>query len=184
MGDVTLLLRQARNNDRTAIDEVVALLYPELHRLARARLAQSSTITLLDATSMVHEVFLRLHGSERIEADCRGQFMAYAAQVMRSVIIDCVRQRRAERRGGLAAHVTLSTDLIDRHANSDDDLERINEALDELQRTDPRLKTVVEMRYFAGFSEREIGAALGVTERTVRRDWERARLLLSVALKK
>jgi RNA polymerase sigma factor (TIGR02999 family) len=183
MGDVTDLLRRARDHDRGAIDQVIALVYPDLQRMAQARLAHNGTITLLDATSMVHEAYLRLRDAQRIEANCRGQFMAYAAQVMRSVIVDFARKRRAERRGGDAAHVTLTTDLIDRPGN-DDDLERVHEALDELEKTDPRLKTVIEMRYFGGFSASEISEALGIAERTVRRDWERARLLLSVALKK
>jgi RNA polymerase sigma factor (TIGR02999 family) len=184
MGDVTNLVRRARGGDAAAMDDLVAMVYPDLHRMARARLAQNDTITLLDATAMVHEAYLRLSNAGRIEADCRGQFMAYAAQVLRSVIVDFARKRRAERRGGKATHITLSTDLLDANQGSDDEVERVHEALDELEKTDPRLKQVIEMRYFGGFSETEIAAALGVTDRTVRRDWERARLLLQVALKK
>ena|SRR2546429_669902 len=184
MGDVTNLVRRVRDGDPSAMGDLVAIVYPDLHRMARARLAQNDTITLLDATSMVHEAYLRLSSASRIEADCRGQFMAYAAQVMRSVIVDFARKRRADRRGGSAAHVTLSTDLLDGAQGSDDDIERVHEALDELEQTDPRLKQVIEMRYFGGFTEQEVADALGLTERTVRRDWERARLLLQVALKR
>lgn len=185
MGDITALLRRARDqNDSSAIDLIVGALYPDLHRMAQAQLAKNNTITLLDTTSMVHEAYERLRSAARIEADCRGQFMAYASQVMRSVIVDFARKRSAERRGGGAMHVTLSTDLLDGRAGSDEDVERVNEAVQELADVDPRLKQVVEMRYFGGFAEAEIGQALGVSERTVRRDWERAKLLLQVAIRR
>jgi RNA polymerase sigma factor (TIGR02999 family) len=184
MGDVTDLLRRARDSDRAAFDELFALLYSDLRRMAHAKLVQNSTITLLDTTSMVHEAYLRLRNAERIDADSRGQFMAYAAQVMRSVIVDFARKRRTERRGGGAAEVTLATDLVDGVRSTDEEIERINDALIELDTRDARLRQVVEMRFFAGFSEEEIADALGLTARTVRRDWERARLLLSVSLRR
>jgi RNA polymerase sigma factor (TIGR02999 family) len=184
LGDVTDLLRRARGADRAAIDELVALIYPDLHRMAQARLAANDTITLLDTTSMVNEVYLRLHQAARIDAVCRGQFLAYASQVMRSVIVDFARKRRADRRGGGAPNVTLATEVLDGRTSTDDDIERIDDALRELETTDPRLKQVVEMRFFGGFTEPEIAEALGVTERTVRRDWERARMLLSVSLRR
>jgi RNA polymerase sigma factor (TIGR02999 family) len=184
MGDVTELLRRARAEDRRAIDQIIALVYPDLHRMARARLAGNDTITLLDATSMVHEVYLRLQQASRIEAESRGQFMAYASQAMRSVIVDFARKRRAERRGGGNADVTLATEILDGSMSTDEDIERVDEALKELETTDPRLKQVVEMRFFGGLTEAEIGEALGLTERTVRRDWERAKMLLSVSLRR
>jgi RNA polymerase sigma factor (TIGR02999 family) len=159
-------------------------MYPDLHRMAGGRLAQNDTITLLDATSMVHEVYMRLRNTGRIDAQSRPQFIVYAAQVLRSVMVDFARKRRAARRGGGQADVTFSDDLAAGLGGRDEDIERVNDALDELADTDPRLKQVVEMRYFGGFSDQEIAEALGVTDRTVRRDWERARLLLSVALKK
>jgi RNA polymerase sigma factor (TIGR02999 family) len=110
--------------------------------------------------------------------------LAYSSQIMRSVIIDFVRKRRAERRGGEAIHVTLSTGVLNRAGSSDEDVVRIDDALVELESVDPRLKQVVEMRYFGGFEEREIAEALGVTDRTVRRDWERAKLLLQVSIRR
>ena len=183
MGDVTDLLRRARDSDPAAIDELVALLYPDLRRMARAKLASNDTITLLDTTSMVHEVYLKLHHVARVDASCRGQFMAYAARAMRSVIVDFARKRRAEQRGGGIADATLATEILDGSAATDDDIARVDEALRELEKTDPRLKQVVEMRFFGGLTEQEIAEALGVNERTVRRDWDRARMLLSVALR-
>ena len=184
MGDVTELLRRAREDDRGAIDQIVAIVYPDLRRMAHARLAQNDTITLLDATSMVHEVYERLQKAARIEAESRAQFMAYASQAMRSVIVDFARKRRADRRGGGVANVTLATEILDGSQSTDDDIERVDDALKELETTDPRLKQVVEMRFFGGLTEVEIAEALGVTERTVRRDWERAKILLSVSLRR
>jgi RNA polymerase sigma factor (TIGR02999 family) len=105
--------------------------------------------------------------------------MAYAATTMRSIVIDFVRRRSAERRGGGVQHVTLDTRAADMLGGSDDEILAVHEALETLAEVDPRLVSVVEMRYFAGLTDIEIGAALGVTDRTVRRDWERARLLLA-----
>ena len=184
MHDVGELLRRAREGDRTAIDQLVAQLYPDLRRMARAKLAQNATITLLDTTSILHEAYMRLRQASGIQATSRGEFMAYASQAMRSVIVDFARQRLALRRGGAAAHVVLSTDLIDGHRGGDDDVIRVHEALEALEQSDPRMKRVIEMRYFGGFTEAEIAGSLGIAARTVRRDWERARLLLQVALKR
>ncbi len=184
MGEVTELLHRVRANDRAALDALISHLYPDLHRMAGGRLAHNQTITLLDATSMVHELYMRLVNTGRIEAQSRPQFIMYASQVLRSILVDFARKRRADRRGGGQADLTLSEDLAGGLGGTDDDIERVNDALDELADVDPRLRHVVEMRYFGGFGDQEIAEALGVTDRTVRRDWERARLLLSVSLKK
>lgn len=184
-GDVTGLLNRIANDDPDAIDGLVALLYDDLRRMARSRLRANGPITLLDTTSLAHEAYLRLRGAGRIDVDSRGRFLAYCSQVLRAVIVDFARRRSAERRGGDHPHLTLSTDVAGSVAGEGgDDIERVNDALLELERSDPRLKQVVEMRYFGGLTEAEIAGALGLTERTVRRDWERARLLLSVGLKR
>jgi RNA polymerase sigma factor (TIGR02999 family) len=183
--DITGLLKVARDQrDTAAVDRIVAFLYPDLHRMAAARLARCGTITQLDATSMVHETYERLRKAAHLDAHCRGQFMAYASQVMRSVIVDFVRKRRADRRGGAAVHVTLSTDVLGQLTTADDDIERVNDALQELEGEEPRLKQLIEMRYFGGFDDQEIGDALGISERTVRRDWQRAKLLLQIAIRR
>jgi RNA polymerase sigma factor (TIGR02999 family) len=184
VSDVTVLLRQAAGDDREAIDQLFQLLYADLHRMARARLAENGPITLLDPTSLAHEAYLRLRNADRIDLDSRGRFMAYVSQVLRAIIVDFARKRNAERRGGGQRNLTLSTEVAESIGGGDDDIERINDALIELEKTDPRLKQVVEMRYFGGLTEQETAEALGVTDRTVRRDWERARLLLSVSLKR
>jgi len=102
---------------------------------------------------------------------------------MRSVIVDFARQKQAERRGGDAVHVSLNTQLAENLSAGEDELVRINDALEALQKLDARLVQVVEMRYFAGMTESEIADALEVTDRTVRRDWEKARLLLAASLR-
>jgi len=183
MSDVTDLLRRAAAQDRGAFDRLFEILYADIHRMARARLAENGPLTLLDPTSLAHEAYLRLHGAGRIDLDSRGRFMAYVSQVLRSVIVDFARKRNAERRGGGVAHVTLNTEVGESIGNRDDDVLRIDEALDELEKSDPRLRQVIEMRYFAGLGLADIAAALGVNERTVRRDWDRARLLLAVSLR-
>jgi RNA polymerase sigma factor (TIGR02999 family) len=169
------------NSGGDAAHEVFSLLYDDLHRLAHARLRRNEPITLLDTTSLVHETFLRVLKAGRIDASERPRFMAYAAQVMRSIIVDFVRQRHADRRGGSDPRVPLDS-AAESVASAEDEVLRISEALDELARVDERLAKIVEMRYFGGFTEEDIALALDVNERTVRRDWQKARLLLSLAL--
>jgi RNA polymerase sigma factor (TIGR02999 family) len=157
-------------------------LYAELRRLARSRLAGGGRHTLLDTSALVHEAFLRMQREGGVALNDREHFMAYAATTMRSVVIDFVRRRSADRRGGGAEHVTLDTQAAESLGATDDEILAVHDALGTLAHVDARLVRVVEMRYFAGLSDLEIGAALGVTDRTVRRDWERARLLLAEML--
>jgi RNA polymerase sigma factor (TIGR02999 family) len=157
-------------------------LYNELRRLARSKLAAGGRHTLLDTHSLVHEAFLRMQNGGGVSLNDREHFMAYAASTMRSVVIDFVRRRSAERRGGDVEHVTLDTRAAQVLGGDDEEILAVHEALQTLAEVDPRLVRVVEMRYFAGLTDLEIGAALGVTDRTVRRDWDRARLLLSQML--
>ena len=179
---LTDLIRQASNGDDVALQRVFDATYPELRRLARARLSNNARGTLLDTTSLVHESYLRFANAGELNIADRQHFLRYAGHVMRSVIIDFVRERMALRRGGDAAHVTLNTSVSDSSATGEEQILRVHEALDELAQYDRRLVQVVEMRYFAGMTENEIADALGVTDRTVRRDWEKARLLLAEAL--
>ncbi|MBI5719774.1 MAG: sigma-70 family RNA polymerase sigma factor [Burkholderiales bacterium] len=185
MSEITKLLQAAGGGDREAADRAYALLYADLRRLAHSRLRREGAYTLLDTTALVHESYLRLHGAAEPGFAGRDQFLAYAARVMRSVVVDLVRARQAERRGGGADHVTLSTTLADSHsghATGADEVLQVHEALEALQAQDARLASVVEMRYFGGLSEREIAQAMGVTERTVQRDWQKARLFLAMAI--
>jgi RNA polymerase sigma factor (TIGR02999 family) len=184
MEDVTQLLARVREQDNEALNRLFSIVYDDLHRMAQAKVAHNGPMTLLDPTSLVHEAYLRFQRAGRLDLDSRGRFMAYAAQVLRTIIVDMARRRSADRRGGGAVHATLNTDIAASIGQTDSDIEWIDTALDELEATDPRLKQVVEMRYFGGLTEAEVAEALGVTERTVRRDWQRARLLLSVSLRK
>lgn len=184
MPEITLLLRKAGAGDAQAADEVVALLYADLRRLAHSRLRQSGgALTLLDPTGLVHESYLRLHQAGELDFPDRKHFLAYAARVMRNIVIDVVRARQAERRGGDWQEVTLNTAIADLAPQGGDEILRVHEALGELAAMDPRLGRVVEMRYFGGLLETEIAEALGVTERTVQRDWQKAKLFLAMALK-
>ena len=178
MGELTQLLEAARQGDDAAMGAAFAIVYGELRQLARARLRVHQTSTLLDTTSLVHECFLRFTGAGRAGISDRHHFFAYASRVMRSVIVDFAREALAERRGGGQAPLTLDTEMAESVHADEADLLRVNDALEELAKVNPRLATVVEMRYFAGFTEREIAEALQVSERTVKRDWEKARLLL------
>ena len=185
MGQVTLLLHAIGQGEHHALGELYELLYPELHRLAHARVRRSGELTLLDTTSLVHESYLRFEKSGALLIADRSQFMAYAARVMRSVVVDLVRARQSERRGGGAVHVELDDEL---HAaaeagTQDSEILRVHESLQELAAIDARLVQVVEMRYFAGMSDQEIAGVLGLTVRTVARDWEKARLFLHACLR-
>jgi RNA polymerase sigma factor (TIGR02999 family) len=155
--------------------------YRQLRVLARARLRHGGRETLLDTTALVHEAYLRIAGVEMASAEQRS-FLAYASRTMRSVIVDFARKRQAACRGGDAVIVTLSGAVAEPQSAAADDIVRVHHALEELSRIDARLAQVVEMRYFAGMAEAQIAQALGISERTVRRDWEKARLLLSRVL--
>ena len=161
--------------------DVSAQAYGQLRVLARARLRQGGRECLLDTTALVHEAYLRLAGVDMDSAEQRS-FFAYASRTMRSVIVDFARKRQTECRGGDVLIVTLTGPLAERGPAAADDIVRVHEALDELAGIDARLAQVVEMRYFAGLTEPQIAQALGTSERTVRRDWEKARLLLARAL--
>lgn len=168
-------------DESALLGEFFADHYEDLRQIAHRRLRRNEKITLLDTTALVHESYLRLLRAKHIELSGRSQFLAFAARIMRSIIVDFVRSHRAERRGGDEVHVTLSTEISESHAAADEIL-RVNDALDELARVDGRLVKVVEMRYFGGLEEREIAGILGIHERTVRRDWEKARMLLLLAM--
>jgi RNA polymerase sigma factor (TIGR02999 family) len=183
MVELTQLLQRMHAGDAGARDALFSAAYGELRRLARSRLRAGGRNTVLQTTSLVHESYLRFVHSGELRAEDRGAFFAYASQVMRTVILNIVRERAAERRGGKAVHLTLSTELAASLQSDEESILQVHEALEVLERASPRLAQVAEMRYFGGYSEREIAEALQVAERTVQRDWEKARLILAEALK-
>ena len=166
----------------SAPEELFSSCYPELKRLARLRLSDTDRGATLDTTALVHDAYIKLADVSGLAMDSRAQFMAYAARTMRSIIVDAVRSRAAEMHGGNAQHIPLDTDLSEKLAGNETHLLDVHRALGRLAEVDGRLVQVVEMRYFAGFSEKEVARALEITERTVRRDWQRARVLLAALL--
>lgn len=179
MGEVTQLIASARAGDRSALDRLFELLLPELRRIAHRRLVRHPRDAVVDTTALVNECFLKFAQRDGLAPADRGHFLAYSASVMRSIVVDAARAAASERRGGDVRHVTLGSELAGSLADEAEQLLDVHAALDELGRLDPRLARVVEMRYFAGMGDAEIGEVLGVTDRTVRRDWEKARLMLA-----
>jgi RNA polymerase sigma factor (TIGR02999 family) len=180
--DLTQLIHLAQWGEPHAIDSLFSASYDNLRRLARARLRARRSDTLLDTTGLVHEFYLRFARSECLDFQNRRHFMCYASRVMRSVIVDCVRKRQAVRRGCGGERVTLTTRIGECPAAAEDEILRVHQAIDQIAKLDERMAQVVEMRYFAGMTDSEIADGLNVAARTVRRDWEKARLLLFEAL--
>jgi RNA polymerase sigma factor (TIGR02999 family) len=181
-GEITTLLEAARRGDPPARDALFERLYPELRRIARAKMRQTDQRIVLDTTSLVHECYLRLPDLDRLAATDSAHFLAYAARVMRSVVVDIAREQQALRRGGGQRLVTLETGVGLAEDGKGPEALRVHDALEELAALDERLVSVVEMRYFGGLSNADIAEALGIGLRTVERDWERARSFLYVAL--
>ena len=180
--DITVWLDSARSGDRAALDHVLSTLYQELHTMARRQLSGQHGYTL-DATALVHESYLKLIGSSsNAKFDDRAHFFAYAASAMRSVIVDYARQRLAQKRGGDLHRVTELPENLEGGLSLDEDMLALNDALDKLAAADERLAKVVEMRYFAGLSELEIAELQQRSERSIRRDWQKARLFLLAAM--
>jgi RNA polymerase sigma factor (TIGR02999 family) len=179
---LTDLIRRAHGGDDAALGQVFDAAYDDLRQLAHIRLARGARGPALDTTALVHESYLRFVNAGQLALNDRQHFLRYASHVMRSVIVDMARASKAGRRGGDVVQVTLNTGIGDGAAEGEEQILRVHEALEELGTIDARLVQVVEMRYFAGMTELEIAEALGVTDRTVRRDWEKARLLLAKAL--
>ena len=179
--EITVWLDAARGGDREALDRVLSTLYQELHSMARRQLAGQQAQTL-DATSLVHESYLKLlgaHGMARF--DGRAHFFAYAASAMRSVVVDYARNRLTRKRGGDLKRVAEIPEDSG-GVRLDEDLLALDVALDRLQVIDERLAKVVELRYFAGLSEQEIAELMQRSERSIRRDWQKARIFLLAAM--
>jgi RNA polymerase sigma factor (TIGR02999 family) len=178
---ISSLIASVEGGDRAAVDGLFAALYAELHRLAERQLARSGGYVTLGATTLLHEAYLDISGREGASFPDRGRFMAYAAKVMRGLIIDYARRRQAQKRGGGFAITSIGEDLAE--GADPQELVRISEALDALGGVDPQLAEVVDLKFFCGFSFAEIAAARAVSERTVQRQWEKARIYLHRMLK-
>jgi RNA polymerase sigma factor (TIGR02999 family) len=177
MGEITALLDQARDGDSAARERFFDRVYAELDRLARSHLSRQSQLTMLDAPGLVNEVYLKLVQQHSLPGADRATFLAYASRVMRSVVIDYVRARSAERRGGGQKHLTLNTGVADQ-VFAEPQLEALGDALESLERIDERAHRIVEMRYFGGLEIEEIATFLAISPATVKRDWTKARAYL------
>ncbi|MGE3277331.1 MAG: ECF-type sigma factor [Vicinamibacterales bacterium] len=178
---LTDLLALAERGDRGAADALFTALYAELHRMARRELARRGGGLTLGATTLLHDAYLDISAREGAAFPDRNRFMAYACRVMRGLIIDYVRGRQAQKRGGLFELTAIGTDVAAAVPDAAA-LARLSDALDELSAVDERLARTVDLKFFCGFTFGEIAAMAGVSERTVQRDWDKARIFLHRAL--
>lgn len=179
--NLSKLIALAEQGDEASAAKLFALLYGELHRLAKRQLAKQGDVSI-SATTLIHEAYLDMVAQQGHSFPDRGRFMAYAARVMRGLIIDHVRNRLAIKRGGRFELTSLTTD-IGEVVNDDRELTRMSQALDELARVDSSLSQIVDLKFFCGFSFGEIADMSGVSERTVQRKWEKARIYLHRSLR-
>jgi RNA polymerase sigma factor (TIGR02999 family) len=167
--------------NRGPLDDLVAVLYKELRLIAHRHLSARRDGATLNTTALVNEAYLKLADDSRAGWNDRVHFLALAAVAMRHILTDRAKARASLKRGGAVRHVTLDDTLLDVD-DQPDALLQLNDALDRLNSIDARLARVVEYRFFGGLSNEEIAAALGITERTVERDWVKARMLLREVL--
>lgn len=171
------LIEAAERGDDSATGAIFDALYAELHRLAKRELARHGVPVSLGATTLLHQAYIDMSARAGPSFPDRARFMGYAARVMRGLIIDHARNRHAQKRGGQFEITSLGVDATESAVDSKE-LARIGEALDELAKADPSLAEVVDLKFFCGFSFVEIAAMRGVSERTVQRKWEKARIYL------
>jgi RNA polymerase sigma factor (TIGR02999 family) len=180
---VAVLFASAENGDRASSSALYAALYSELHRVASRELNRQGWGVSLGATSLLHEAYFDLSRRDGAAFPDRARFMAYAARVMRGLIVDYARNKRAQKRGGQFELTALSTDTPGVATAAAGELVRISDALDDLSNVEAVLAEVVDLKYFCGFSFEEIAAMKGLSERTVRRYWTKARAYLHAALR-
>jgi RNA polymerase sigma factor (TIGR02999 family) len=177
------LIRTADGGDGAAATQLFSALYRELHAIAERELHRGGSGLTLGTTTLLHETYLNIAHREGVQFATRGQFLAYAARAMRGLMIDYARRRRAKKRGG-EFHITSSGGEAARadDGQSAEELIQLGSALDTLAGVDPELAQLVDLHFFCGFSFGEVAALRGVSERTVQRDWRKARLLLHRAI--
>jgi len=180
--NIPALLDEAEHGDGVAASKLFDVLYAELHRLARRQLVRRGAVLSLSATTLLHEAYLEMASHQGRSFPDEGRFMAYASRVMRGLIIDHARHRLAIKRGGRFEITSLTSD-VGADAADDHELTRISEALDELAKVDGSLSQIVDLKFFCGLSFGEIAGIYGVSERTVQRKWEKARIYLHRSLR-
>lgn len=179
--NLSALVAQSQGGDAKATDQLFTALYRELRRLARREVGRLGAYAPLGATTLLHEAYLDISKREALAFPDRAHFMAYAARAMRGLVIDHVREREAQKRGGGLDITSLNTEIAEQCAQPEL-LSQISEALDELAQVEPALAQVVDLKFFCGFSMVEIAELMGTSERTAQRQWEKARTLLFRAL--
>jgi RNA polymerase sigma factor (TIGR02999 family) len=178
---IVRLFDEAERGDKSARDALFAALYDELHNLADARLHRYGGEITLSATTLLHEAYLEMAQRSQLAFPSHGHFLSYASRAMRGLVTDYVRHRHAAKRGGELTFAPLDEARVPA-ADASVDLETLGHALDDLATLDPELAGLVDLKFFCGFSFVEIARLRGVSERTVQRDWAKARLLLHQAL--
>lgn len=181
--DLTGLLRAWRGGDRAALDKLLPLVYAELHRLAHFYMARERPGHTLQTSALVNEAYVRLIDARLVDWRDRAHFFAVSARLMRQVLVQHARVRHAGKRGGGALRVEFNEASLP-PPERDAELIALDEALDGLAEVDPREASVVELRFFAGLSEEEASHVLGISDRTLRREWDHARVWLLRELKR
>jgi RNA polymerase sigma factor (TIGR02999 family) len=176
-------MEAADRQDPGAAGALFTALYAQLRRIARRELARQGWNVTIGATSLLHEAYLDLSRVDGSRFPDRQHFMAYAGRVMRGLIIDHARHRKTQKRGGHFELTSMSTDVAEPVANDAGELAEVSGALDELAKVEPHLADVVDLKFFCGFSFAEIAAMKGISERTVQRSWQKARLYLHRAVR-
>ncbi len=175
--EITLLLRDWCRGDRAALERLVPLVHDELHRLAHRYMGRERPGHTLQTTALVNEAYLRLIDAQQVGWRDRAHFFAISANVMRRILVEFARSRASRKRGGDAQRVTFD-ECVALPVERDSDLVSLDDALNTLADLDPREAQVVELRFFGGLSEKEAAEVLGVSEKTVRRDWNHAKVWL------
>jgi RNA polymerase sigma factor (TIGR02999 family) len=179
---ISTLIGEAEQGDGVAAGKLFEVLYAELRRLAKRQLARQGAPVSLSTTTLLHEAYLDMAGKQGHTFPDEGRFMAYAACVMRGLIIDHARNRLAIKRGGQFEITSLAANVGD-NAVDDHELTHISQALDELAKVDSSLSQIVDLKFFCGFSFGQIAGMRGLSERTVQRKWEKARIYLHRSLR-
>lgn len=177
--EITAALRQIRGGQGAAKDKLWALVYARLRRIAHHKLDREGQANLLSTTGLVHETYLKLADAQLDQIENRNHFYAIAARAMRQILVDMARRRQAQKR---APEQAAETDNEAVDLEPDEDVVAINNALEELAKLNPRLATVVECRFFGGFTNEQVAEALNVSSKTVEREWKRAKAYLKLIL--
>ena len=175
------VFQRAEGGDAAAREALFVLLYDELHRLAHAHVARARGAMTWNTTTLLHEAYLGLARREGLQFPDENRFLGYAARAMRGLVVDAIRSRYTEKRGGEVTFVPVAEALV-ASVGSPEEVERLHDALGDLARLEPALAELVDLAFFCGFTFAEVAALRGVTERTVQRDWAKARLLLHGAV--